>query len=382
VLDEHVAAGDRTEHVGLLVALGRAERCRCHGHVRRVLEVGPVDGAEREEAAEVEWPREHVDLVVGDVELGHEQFERHVVHVVGHLEADGRAEASPQELLLEGLQEVLGLVLLDRHVLVAREAERVVIEDLHAGEDVAQVLGDEVFEQDEASLAVVGLQRVEPRKHGRHLEAGELLLLTARVVDAHGDVEGEARDVGERVHRVDGERHQHGEDLLVEEVAELDALGIGELVPADDVDALVGELWAHAVVEDRRVPLLQLVGLGADGVEGHLRRDASGGRDGEAGRDTALEAGDAHHEELVEVRGEDREEVRPLEERRRGVLAELEHTLVEGEPAELAVDEAASRHVRRVCTGLGGAEFDCHAVILAGVRRRTVPRCACPAGSR
>ena len=68
----------------------------------------------------------------------HEQAERHVIHVVGDLEPDGRAEAAVEQLLLERLDEVLGLVLVDLDVLVAGDAELVVLEDLHAGEQVAR----------------------------------------------------------------------------------------------------------------------------------------------------------------------------------------------------------------------------------------------------
>ena len=77
----------------------------------------------------------------------HQQAEGHVVHVVGDLETDRRAEPAAQQLLLERLDEVLGLVLLDLDVLVAGDAERVVLEDLHAGEEVAEVVGDEVLER-------------------------------------------------------------------------------------------------------------------------------------------------------------------------------------------------------------------------------------------
>ncbi len=52
-----------------------------------------------------------------------------------------------------------------------------------------------------------------------------------------------------------------------------------------------------------------------------------------------LEPGDADLEELVEVRRRDRQEPEPLQERIRRVARLLEHTLVEVEPAQLAVDE-------------------------------------------
>ena len=80
------------------------------------------------------------------------------------------------------------------------------------------------------------------------------------------------------------------------------------------------------------------------------RADVGGHR--EPGRDAALEPRDAHHEELVEVRREDREEVGALQQREGVVFGEFEHALVEGEPAQLAVEVAvlgqrAVIHARR-----------------------------------
>ncbi len=122
-----------------------------------------------------------------------------------------------------------------------------------------------------------------------------------------------------------------------------------QLVPADHRDALAGEQRPHALVEHPRVPGHQLVGEQADLVE-HLARLEPGRRPHrDPGGDPALEPGHAHHEELVEVAGEDREEPRTLEQRLGVVLGELEHPLVELQPARLAVEEAAG--------GLGGVRF-------------------------
>ena len=84
---------------------------------------------------------------------------------------------------------------------------------------------------------------------------------------------------------------------------------------------------------------MQLAGARPDAVEHLARHEPAGGPDGDAGGDAALEAGDPHHEELVEVAGEDGEELGPLEQRQVGVLGQLEHPLVEGEPGQLAVEE-------------------------------------------
>ena len=79
--------------------------------------------------------------------------------------------------------------------------------------------------------------------------------------------------------------------------------------------------------------------LGAHRVE-LLGRAAPVGRGGADTRhDLLLQARDADLHELVEVGGEDREELGALEHRPQGVLGEREHPGVEREPRQLAVEE-------------------------------------------
>ncbi len=56
-------------------------------------------------------------------------------------------------------------------------------------------------------------------------------------------------------------------------------------------------------------------------------------------RHRLLECRDADHEELVEVRGGNGRELQPFEQRRVRLRGLFEHTLIEGEPGQLAVDE-------------------------------------------
>ncbi len=78
----------------------------------------------------------------------------------------------------------------------------------------------------------------------------------------------------------------------------------------------------------------------------HLARLQAGRRTlGQTGRDPSLEPGDAHHEELVQVAGEDGQEAGPFEQRQRRVLGEGEHPLVELQPADLAVQEPVGRQL-------------------------------------
>ena len=73
-------------------------------------------------------------------------------------------------------------------------------------------------------------------------------------------------------------------------------------------------------------------------------RQAVGAPAPTTGVDSALQRGHAHHEELVQVRAEDREELHPLQQRHARILGLLEHAPVELEPRQLAVDERARVH--------------------------------------
>ena len=228
------------------------------------------------------------------------------------------------------------------------------LEHLHAGEELLEVLGDDVLERDEALVA----QRHEAGEDRRHLDPGEVLLVGLGVAHQHGEVERQPGDVGERVRRVDGERRQHREDPLLEQpLAELLLLAV-QLVPADQVDALLGELGHELLAEEAGVPLHQVAGAGPDLLEHLARHQAGGGADRDVGRDPALEAGHPDHEELVEVVGEDRREAHPLQQRQRGVLGQLEDPLVEAQPGQLAVEEAVvvrrDRRDRRLVGLVGG----------------------------
>ena len=74
---------------------------------------------------------------------------------------------------------------------------------------------------------------------------------------------------------------------------------------------------------------------------------AVGGAFLDAQRLVRLQAGDADHEEFVEVAGRDRQEAQPLEQRMMRVARFLQHAPVEGQPAQLAIEIAllGSRHL-------------------------------------
>ena len=175
LLDEPLHAGGegvvRVVHQDVTTTNGRKHVCRAScldlGQVRmgdgqevRVGQVVTVDVGQGEQAGEIKWGRKPEDLLVLDVELTGEQGEHLVGDVVLHLEAyRGTSHLAAQQLLLEGEEQVFGVVLLDLEVLVACDAEGGVLQHMHAGEQLVQVTADDLLEGEESSCTQVDQTR-------------------------------------------------------------------------------------------------------------------------------------------------------------------------------------------------------------------------------
>ena len=112
-------------------------------------------------------------------------------------------------------------------------------------------------------------------------------------------------------------------------------------------DAVLGERGPHPLARtarDWRAP--SSVHALRDAVDRLRRREAVGAARVDAGVHLVVQAGHAHHVELVQVGGVDRQELDALEQRRSLVLGQREHALVEVEPGQLAVHVELARESR------------------------------------
>ena len=171
-----------------------------------------------------------------------------LAHLLGHrsldLEPDRIAESAATQLLLDRDEEVVGVVLVEGQVSVPGHAEEVVPEDLHAREQEVEVRPDHLVEErvpmaaDRLALAPRELD--EAGQDGGHLHPREPALVRCGIAERHGHGQGQGRDVGERVARIDGEGRQDrvdlGEELLAQRGVMLRHLGV-----VDDLDALASE---------------------------------------------------------------------------------------------------------------------------------------------
>ena len=181
------------------------------------------------------------------------------------------------------------------------------------------------------------------------------------VADEHRQAQRQRRDVRKRLAGADGERRQHGIDLLLEPRCELDQLLLGELLHPGDDDPLARERRAQVAAPEPRLPLVQRLHALADLRERRARRPAVLGPDVQPGGSLVEQARDSHPEELVQVRREERAVLDPLQERLALVERLLEHARAPVDPRELAIEESISRSRLASCRGLLRPPFDdCH----------------------
>ena len=298
------------------------------------------------------------DVVHRELEFAHEQLQHLGADVMGHLEAHRLVEAPASQLHLDGLQEVVGLLLLQREVGVAADPERCPVLHDHPHEEPVELGRDQLLDGQVATRRHLHQSREELGD----LEPGEATVAGLRIRDVDRQREREIRDVGERVAGVDGQRSEHREDALVEPVVEFGAFLVGHLVPRDDVDPDVAQLGDEPVDVGAVDPVDELEHPVADLGQRVRRRAAVRRWPVDAGDDLVLQRGDAYLEELVEVGGGDGAELGALQQRDPRFVGEVEDTLVELQPAEFAVREPFVGH-RSVVGSAGPASA-------AAIRRR------------
>ena len=261
--------------------------------------------------------------------------------------SDGSAAPELLEAAIDRLQQVVGPVFLQLHVGIAEDAEQVRAGDVEAREELGEIHPHDVFEKDERVPAAghgAG-QRDEARQDVGNLHARELR--PPLMPDRDRQILAAIRDERERMARVEGERRQDRVDLRLEVSGQIvrDARLVFRRL--EDADPVLGKGRPQLIVPARRLILQHRRRALADGGELFGDRQAVNRLRFEPGALFLEQRGHPNHEELVEVRGDDGEELDPLEQR--VVLAHrlIEHAPIEREPAQLPVD--VQRGMSEVC---------------------------------
>ena len=259
-------------------------------------------------------------------------------------QTDDDTPAAALQRGFERADEVFGL-LVDIDFTVAQHAEQAMRCQLQRlGEYLVEEHQDEMFQLDEARFgsghANEAVQLVRQRDH--RVERLRLLRIAELQDQRHATV----GDEGEGVGGVHGDGGQDGEYLAQETRFRPGAVLFGQFRRVDDRDARLPQLGAQVL----EAALLRLVQLGdrlIDQAELLLRQQVVGGDGLDARPDLSLERRHAHHDELVQIAGGDRQEAQPFQQGMLGIVRFAQHPVVEGEPGNFAIDEAVRRKFER-----------------------------------
>ena len=356
MVDDEVLLADRGEAVAAIVAhaLGEARIDR------RKLQLRPVDADDLAELFEREQAVDQDDAGGDDVDVAGDECAQPLRHARVDLEADDRTAPPPFQRALEQAHQVFSLFL-HFDVAVANDAEAAVAGDLVAGEKLADEGEDDLFEQDEAqrpgAARVRQLDEAVDAAGKAHQRVHRPVVGVALELERKG--EAEVGNERERVRRVDRQRRQHREDVEEEIVLQPLAVASRERGDVADDDPRLFELCAQ------RAPAFLLRGdeLGdprADALELLDGREAVVGDFRHPGEHLPNQAGDADHEEFVEIVGRNRQEAQPLEQRMTAVVRFLQHPAVEFQPRQLAVDEPLGRFEQSRRRVFGGGRCGLH----------------------
>ncbi len=229
---------------------------------------------------------------------------------------------------------------LDFHLAVAQDAEHALARDREAGKELVEELADHLLERQEAD-SLAG-QADEARDRGRDQEQRLHPVAVAAALQLQRQAQAEIGDEGKGMRRIDGERRQHRENLGLEALGQEGVILGRKLVRLDHRDSSGGH-FAFERGPGLLLILHQLAGATVDGGELLRRGQPVLARSRDAGLHLALQAGDPHHVEFVQIVRRNRQEAQPLQQRIARIVGLGQHALVEGEPGQLAIDEPAGR---------------------------------------
>ena len=127
--------------------------------------------------------------------------------------------------------------------------------------------------------------------------------------------------------------------MLIEEAIHAGLLICAQLFPAQQTDSCFGECRKDIVVQNMGLFALEVVGVGPNRFQDFARGQTTRCPNRNARCNAALEARHAHHEELVEVAREDRQELRPIQDCDFGVGSQLQNAPIESQPRQLPIEE-------------------------------------------
>jgi len=278
-------------------------------------------------------------LVVGGGKRVLHESAQFLRHLGFDFEADHRSPPPPLQRGFEQPDQVFRLFL-DFKLGIPDNAKGALALDGIAGEQPADEQTGGLLQRNQPHRAVLaGGQADEAVDLAGHANERVHRLAVGDPRQVQRDGESEARDKRERMRRIDRQRRQQRENIVEEMILDPAPLGLGDIAAIDENDPhfgqdaaqiapdrllVAGEFRNRLVDQDKLLGGGQPVGTALGDALPHL----------------GLDAGDAHHEELIKVIGGNRQKSHPFERGVAGIDRFLQHPAIEVQPGQLAIDEA------------------------------------------
>jgi hypothetical protein len=325
-----------------VVALG--QHLRQTGQKGRIHQVRPVHAVRhRHQAHQIDDAGNAVQVGAVERELLQQEIGHCFGTVVGNLQAHGVAEMALRQFALQRDAQVLHFFVIDEQVGVARDAELVAAEHVHAAEQFTDAGVEHGREEDEAvGDAAQRLGQADyARQRARRLDDGGAGTAAKGVgaFQLDGEVQALVQYPREGMRWVQADRREHRHDFADEVVANPGALLVGPQAAPKEGNPLHFQRGEDHVVEQGVLLANQFVRLVGDAAIDLVRRHAVGADGMAAQFELFLESGDADFEKLVEVGRDDAKKAQALEQRHAIIGGLGQYTPVEGKQGELPVEE-------------------------------------------
>src|SRR5690606_33837687 len=242
----------------------------------------------------------------------------------------------------QGAGQVIHIIGIDDQIGVAGQTELVATAYLHTGEQIIG-MGVNHRRQEHEVIAILAklIGDADQARQRAWCRDDRQTGITAKGIDAlqlDDEVQALVHQQRERMCRIQSDRADDRYDLITEKAAHPERLLGCPLAPSDKADLLPGQLWQQNIVEYRILAGDLLVRDLTDLAQ-HLLRLQPVGASLLAGEgDLFLQAGDADLEELIQVAGEDQQELEPLQQRVGFIQRLFQHPDVELQLGQLAMN--------------------------------------------
>ena len=261
MVQEHIAASHHGKHTFklawfLLMALGPLQPLGGLPEERGVLEMARINALQAHQIVEPEWASDAINALRTHLHALHQLLQHGVGHFIGDLQPHHLpAKLAFPQALLQGFHQVIGFQFAQLKVGIAGDPEEVMPLNLHPGEQMPQVEGNQLLE---GGADVDGARPAAPvqllwdlHEAGNvflgNLDACELSFGVCLIPDQHRNVDTQIADEWERVGRVNGQRREDWKNVSVEIAVGPVFLLSRELLIVEDLDLRVRQVLLELV---------------------------------------------------------------------------------------------------------------------------------------